>query len=178
MTPEEFREAIAKCDAQLAYLGMAAPGIARAAVNAGAKVLAKAQAAKAPVGKPRKVKGVAVTPGATKAGIKSRGLKAKDKIAVAKAGLNVGQKPGTPRAFYSPWYVTGTADRFTGEKSIFAGYKKARTIKKTKSKRMRRGRVNPTGYIKEAASAAEGQILAAIVAKLKSGIEKAIHKLG
>lgn len=178
MTPEECRAAIAKCDATLAYLGMASVGISRTAVNKGSKVIADAQKAAAPLGQPRKVKGVAVTPGATKAGIKSRGVKAKDKVAVAKSGLNVGQKPGTPRAFYSPWYITGTVDRFTGEKSIFAGYKKARRIVKTKSRRMRRGRILPHSYIKDAAKAAHPQAMTVIVATLKAGIEKAVHKLG
>ncbi|MES2788129.1 MAG: hypothetical protein V4719_00810 [Planctomycetota bacterium] len=157
---------------------MAGFGIAQKAVNKAGKVLAKEQAAKAPIGEPRKVKGVTVAPGATRKGIKSRGVKAGDGVAAAKSGLNVGQKPGSTRAPYSPWYVTGTKDRFTGEKGIWAGKKRARKIVKTKSKRMKRGRMTPHGYIKAASAAAESKVLQVMVETLKAGIEKAITKLG
>ncbi len=177
MTPEELKGAIATLDEKLGRIGRAGPRLARAGINKGIKILAKAIQAAAPLGPTRKIRGVAVKPGALRASIGSRGVKAADKVAVAKAGIDVGKVKGSPITSHGHWVALGTAERETGSVRVRIG--KITTGRKANGKKVRRtGRVTANAFVRRASTAAEPAVLQAIIQTVTAGVEREAIRQG
>lgn len=174
MTPEENAKQIAEIKEGLGRIGPVGRAVGKTALSKGAKVLADVQRFYAPIGKPRKGR----KPGALRKAIRSRGLKAKERLLGAKAGIEVGQKPGSGSAPHGHLVADGTEQRATGQKSIWQGKKQKRRIISTGKKAMNRGRVTPNRFIKRALAAAQPAVTQTIIAHMKQGIENAIKKEG
>lgn len=177
MTPEEVKAEIATLDEKLARIGKAGARVARSGVNKGIKVLAKAIQAAAPLGPARKIKGQVITPGALRASIQSRGIKASSKIPLAKAGIDVGKTKGSPITSHGHWVALGTAERETGSVRVRIGRK---TVgRKANGKKVRpTGRVTANAFVRRASTAAEGSVLQAIIKTISAGIEREATKQG
>lgn len=178
---------VLELDRRLAYIGKSAVGVCRVAVAAGARVLAKAMADKAPMHKGlRKVGGKIILPGGMKRSIGSRSLKAKKGIGGAKAGLNVGAKAkeGSKRSKiqmgnHGHLYIKGTVDRWSGFARIRTKGSEGH-LKRTKSKIRFRGRspAHEPSFIRAATTASEAEVWKVVAKKTAEGIAKAATKQG
>lgn len=166
---------------KLAYIGKAANGVVRSALGKGSKVLVRAMQAAAPVysGGPRVVNGQSITPGRLKASIGSR-VRVNKSVVMAKAGIEVGQRPGSGTAPHAHLVAAGTAMRHTGEKGIWQGKGKPRRIVKTGNPTFNRGRIVPGkfDFIKKSTAASGDTAWGVVVTAITEGIERAAIKQG
>jgi hypothetical protein len=178
MTDSTFPD-VAKIDEQLAYIGSRGRPVARAAAKRGVNKLAKAIADRTPIApRARKVNGRWVQPGEARKSIKGRVLKDQNGVIVAKAGIEVGQRPGSGSAPEAHMVAAGTVDRFTGSKGIWTGKKTVRRIVQTGKQRFARGRVIARDFVKQATDEAEQSVWSAVIDTLKTGLIRETTKLG
>jgi len=176
---------------KLAYLGKASVAVARRAVLAGAKVVARKQqdaaiAAVANSNRDRSKRGrVRKSTGALRRSIKARSVRATGSVVGAKSGFDVGKRkkdadPSTGAiGHHGHLFVGGTVRRFTGSVRVRIG-RKTVGRKPTGNPVQHRGIMpaNQPSFIRVAAQAAESQVQKVIHDSLVTGIERAIDKLG
>lgn len=170
-------------DRQLAYIGAAAKGVCRTATRAGAKVLADAESAAAPIAKKgRRVNGVWINPGGMNRSIGYSGLKASTGLIGAKAGLDVGKRePGAARGSHGHLYIQGTDRRYTGFTRVRSrGRLVDMKVKRGRSGIKHRG-ISPAhlpSFIKTASTSAEQSAMVVVQQKIVQGIERAMTRQG
>jgi hypothetical protein len=169
---------------KLAYVGSAAPRIARSAMLAGAKVVCIAQraACKSAItgGKDGKVRST----GAMERSINYRQVPARKELAAAKSGFDVGKQkkeadPDTGvTGHHGHLFVGGTVRRFTGSVRIRVAGK---VIGRKPTGPVENRGIMPShrpSFIKTAAESAQSSVASAVHASLVNGITRAIDKLG
>lgn len=172
-------------DQKLAYLGSAAPRIARGAMLAGAKVVHRYQVAAAQTAPTGGKTGTVPSTGRMARSLGYRHVPARQNMAAAKAGFDVGKRPkgADPETRdvgrHGHLFIGGTVRRETGSVRIrYAG----RTIgrKPTGNPVMNRGISPPhmPSFISTAASTAQSEVASVVHDKLVQGISRAIDRLG
>lgn len=166
---------------RLAYIGRSAVSVCRTATRNGAKVHAAAQAAAAPVAKHgRRVNGVWVNPGGMRRSIGFGGLRAKNGLVGAKAGLDVRKKnPEAGRGSHGHLYVEGTDYRYTGFRRVRVRGKLA-DMKRNQNKIRFTGKSPPNlpSFIVLASQSADAEAVAVVVRSIITGIERAATRQG
>lgn len=179
---DELKQQLAEQERKLAFVGKAAPGVARGASRDGAKFLAARMQAAAPMSDgARRVGGKIVKPGGMKRSIGFRGLRAKPNSGGAKAGFDVGKKvKGEERGSHGHLYVEGTDERYTGFHRI---RKRGKTVEVVRNKQRNkieyRGRspAHKPSFIKTVTTAAEPQMWDVVIESINQRTEKVLKSL-
>lgn len=171
---------------KIAYLGKASVAVARRAVLASAKVVARKQqdAARVAVAMNDKGKPVRST-GSMRRSIKARSIKTSGTTVGAKSGFDVGKRKKDADAetgalgHHGHLFIGGTVRRETGSVRVRIG-RKTVGRKPTGNLVMNRGIMpaHKPSFIAAAADGAKSEVDAVMKEKLIEGLDKAIEKLG
>ncbi len=178
LTPDQLEQ-------KLAFLGDAGVRVARSAVLAGARLIAKKQQDGARVAVARDAKGTVRSTGSMRRSIKARNIRVTGQIAAAKSGFDVGRRkkdadPDTgATGHHGHLFIGGTVRRETGSVRIRIGRKVVG--RKLTGNPVRNRGIMPASqpsFIKTAADAAQSEVAAVIKDKLINGIQRAVDNLG
>lgn len=161
---------------RIGYLGAASTRLVRAAALAGARVIARHQQDASPVRK-----------GTMKRSIKARAMRVRDGGGGAKAGLDVGRRKDKSlrheSGAHGHLFVSGTDHRYRGMKRVRYGRARSEVLPTRSGFTKRKGytgkaRPHMPSFIKSATVSARNGVITAMLASLRTGIQRTLTRMG